>query len=54
MYIFLHFAVLLMCNIYLLFALLFVCLHVDHDVTNVSFDLCQFLYKYAPVYMLKC
>ena len=40
------------CNICLLFALLFVCLHVDHDVTNASLHLCLILS--APVYVLKC
>ena len=51
MYIFLHFVVLIICNICLLFALLFKCMHVDCDVTNVSFYLRLFLY--IPIYVLK-
>ena len=39
MYIFLHIVVPMICNICLLFALLFVCLHVDDNVT-----ICLLLY----------
>ena len=51
MHMFIHFVVQIICNICLLFALFFVCLHVDHDFTNASFYLCLFLYIYAPVYV---
>ena len=54
MFIFLHFVVLGMRNICLLFTLLFVCLHVGYDVTNDSLYLCLFLYIYAPFYVLNC
>ena len=40
MYIFLHFVVLIICIMCLLFALLFVCLHVDRDVTNAHLFMC--------------
>ena len=45
---FLHFVVLIICNIY------FLCLHVDHDVTNASLYPCLFQYRYAPFYVLTC
>ena len=51
MYIFLHFVFLVICNISLLFTLMFVCLHVDY-VTNVLRYV--FLYVNAPVCVLKC
>ena len=38
-----HFAVLTICNMSLLFALLFVCLHGDHDITGALLYLCLFL-----------
>ena len=50
MYIFLHFAVLIICNIFLLCALFFVCLPDDQDVTDHSF----YLYLFFLIYMLKC
>ena len=36
MYIFIYFVVLIVCNMCLLFALLFVWFHVDHNITNAS------------------
>ena len=54
MCIFLHIVVLIICNISLFFALLFVCLHDDLDVTNTSLYLFLFLDIYAPLYVLKC
>ena len=54
MYIFLHFFILIIYSTYLLFARMFLCLHVDNDVTNSSLYLCLFIYIYAPVCVLKC
>ena len=52
MYIFLYFVVLINCNIGLFFAILFICFHVYHHVTNASLYLCLFLYVYTYVYVL--
>ena len=53
-YIFLHFVALIICNICLLFAPLFIFFHVDHDVTDASlYDVCFFIYS-ASLYVRKC
>ena len=45
----------MICNIYLLFALFFVSVHANHDVTNALLYLRLFQYIiYASVYVLKC
>ena len=51
MYIFLHFVVLIICNICFQFALLLVSLHGDQGVTNASFYLCLF---YIYMYLFMC
>ena len=53
MYIFLHIGVLVIWKMFVISSF-FICLHVDHDVTNASFYLCLFLYIiHSPVSVLK-
>ena len=48
-HILLQFVLLTICNIWLLLALLFLSLHVDHIVTNASLFLCLFLNMYMQI-----
>lgn len=50
-HILLQFVLLSICNIWLLLALLFLSLHVDHIVTNASLFLCLFLNMYMQILM---
>ena len=53
-YVLLCFVFLIMCNIDFLFSFLFVCLHLEHDISNHSFYLYMFLYVYTLAYVVKC
>ena len=50
-HILLQFVLLTICNIWLLLALLFLSLHIDHIVTNASLFLCMFLNMYMQILM---